>query len=107
MKVLRISSIVNEVIKTIFCLFIFFIGKILQHKKAQNMQKETNKTKVSEQKTAKATVFRVQNFIRVVKLFVLRVTLFSTQNVFFKNLKTLSLNRLEIVTITSFTILLL
>ena len=42
----------------------------------QNMQKATNKTKVSEKNPTKATVFCVQNFTRVVKLFVLHVTLF-------------------------------
>ena len=56
------SSIVNEVIKTILSQLTFFTKK----------SKPTNKTKLSEQETTKATIFRAQKLLRGRKLVILR-----------------------------------
>ena len=61
---LKCSTIVNEVIRTISSLFIFFfLQKIFQRTKTQIKQKSINRTKISKQKTTKATIFCVyKNF---------------------------------------------
>ena len=48
----------------------------------QNMQKATNKTKVSEKTTTKATVFCAQNVTKVVKLFVFTCDTFFPSKIF-------------------------
>ena len=55
----HVSSIVNEVIRTIR-----FLRKIFERTKMQIKQKPTNKTKTSKQKTTKATVFCAQKLLR-------------------------------------------
>ena len=69
--------------------FQFFLRTNFVRTKTQFKQKPTNKTKTSKQKTAKATVFRAQNILRGVKLFILHF-----------------LKKIKIVLITSFIILL-
>ena len=81
----HVSSVVNEIIKTIS----IFLRKNLELTKTQIKLKPTNKTKTSEQKATKATVFGAQKLLRGGKLFVL-----------------LFLKKIEIVLITSFTVLL-
>ena len=62
-SVTLINSIVNEVIRTISSLFIFFLRKDFKRTKTRHKQKPANKTKISKQKTAKATIFRMhKNF---------------------------------------------
>ena len=51
--------------------FKFFYEKFLQHKN-KKQKKKTNKTKINKQKTTQATMFGAQNFLRGVKLFILR-----------------------------------
>ena len=61
----HVSSIVNELVKTISSLFIiFFLRKNVKRTKTQIKQKPTNKIKTSEQKIAKATVFCAQKLLR-------------------------------------------
>ena len=55
----HVSSIVNEVIRTIR-----FLRKNFERTKTQIKQKRTNKTKTSEQKPTKATVFGAQKLLR-------------------------------------------
>ena len=69
--------------------FQFFCEKILSAQKRKSTQKPTNKTKTSKQKTTKATIFRAEKLLRGGKLFILRF-----------------LKKIEIVLITSFSILL-
>ena len=71
--------------------------KNLCNTKKQNKQKATNKTKISEQKTIKATIFRAQKLLRGRKLFTLH---------FFLNLESLP-KKINFVLITSFIIRLL
>ena len=62
-SVTLINSIVNEVIRTISSLFIFFLRKHFNRTKTRHKQKPTNKTKLSEQSATKATIFRAhKNF---------------------------------------------
>ena len=76
------------------CFFFFFYEKILNAQKCKSFKrtktqikpKSTNKTKISEQKTTMATIFRAQKLLREGKLFILRF-----------------LKKFEIVLITSFT----
>ena len=85
----QVSSIVNEVIRTILrLLFFFFYGNILNAQKRKSSQKKPNK-KTSAQKTIKATIFCVQKLLAGGKLFILR---------FFLNI--------EVVLVASFTLLL-
>ena len=57
------SSIANEVISSISSLLIIFLRKDFERTKTRHKQKPTNKTKLSEQKTTKATIFRAhKNF---------------------------------------------
>ena len=67
----------------------FFLRKDFERTKTQIKPRPTNKTKISKQKATKATRFCAQKLLRGEKLFILR---------FFK--------KIEIVLITSFTILL-
>ena len=90
----HISSIVFEVIKTILSLFTFFFYNTILSVKNAN-QTKTSKTKTSEQKTTKELTFCAQKLLRGEKLFILC----------FFYLKYL-LKKIEIVLITSFTILL-
>ena len=83
------SSMINEVIRTISDLLTFLLQKNIERTKMQIKPKTTNKTKISEQKT-KATGFCTQKPLRGGKLFIL-----------------LFLKKIEIVLITSFTIILL
>ena len=75
-----ISSIVNEVIKTI----LFFFTKNVKHTKTQIKPKPTNKTKISKQKTTKATIFCAKTSKRDKIVY---FAFFSTQNLFLKKLK--------------------
>ena len=86
------SSIVNEVIRTIS----IFFKKNFSNTKTRHKQKTTNKTKISEQKTAKATILRIQKLLRGPKIL---YSLFFL----FKSL----LQKIKIVFITTFTILLM
>ena len=71
------------------CLFIyFFLLKNFKRTKTQIKQKPTNKTKLSKQKTTKATIFRAEKLLRERELVIL-----------------LFLKKIEIVLITSLTIL--
>ena len=59
----NVSSIVNEVIGTISSLFIFVLRKNFNHTKTSHKRKPIDKTKLSKQKTTKATIFCVhKNF---------------------------------------------
>ena len=78
------------------CLFFFFLQKHFKHTKMQIKPKPTNKTKLSQQKTTKATIFHEQKLLRGGRLFILH---------FFFCPKSL-LKKIETVLITSFTILL-
>ena len=49
----------------------FFLRKNLERTKTQIKPKPTNKTKTSEQKTIKATIFRAEKLLRWGKMFVL------------------------------------
>ena len=69
--------------------FQFFLRKYFERTKTQIKPKPTNKTKTSEQKTTKGTIFNAQKLLRGRKLSILS---------FFK--------KIEIVLIASFTILL-
>ena len=66
----HVSSIVNEVAKTILSQFIFLYGKILNAQKRKS--KSTNKIKLSKQKATKATIFCAQKLLRGRKLVILR-----------------------------------
>ena len=50
---------------------LFFLRKKFKHTKSHNKPNQTNKTKIREQKTTKATIFRAQNLLRKGKLFIL------------------------------------
>ena len=67
----------------------FFLRKDFERTKTQIKPRPTNKTKISKQKATKAARFCAQNILRGEKLFILRF-----------------LKKIEIVLITSFTILL-
>ena len=97
----HVSSIVNEVIKVISSLL--FCTKIFKCPTTCHKQRPTNKTKTSEQKTTKATIFRVhKNFQGGRNCLFCALVLFARLRSFCKKI-----NRLEIVLITSFTILLM
>ena len=49
----------------------FFLRKNLERTKTQIKPKPTNKTKTSEQKTIKATIFRAEKLLRGGKMFIL------------------------------------
>ena len=51
---------------------VFFLRKNFKRTKTQIKSKRTNKTKLSEQKTTKATIFRAQKLLRGEKLVILR-----------------------------------
>ena len=71
------------------CLFIyFFLLKNFKRTKTQIKPKPTNKTKLSKQKTTKATIFRAEKLLRERKLVIL-----------------LFLKKIEIVLMASSTIL--
>lgn len=89
------SSIVNEAIRAISSLFIFFLREHFATQKTHK-KKPTNKTKISEKKTTKATIFARKNFIWEDNLFIWR---------FFFRLKFL-IKKFEIILIASFTRLL-
>ena len=55
-----VSSIVSEDIGQ----FQFFLRKHFERKKIRHKQNPTNKAKISEQKTTKATIFRAQKLLR-------------------------------------------
>ena len=62
---MKTSSIPSYIIllSTILSQFIFFLRKNFERTKTRHKQKRTNKTKLSEQKTTKATIFCVhKNF---------------------------------------------
>ena len=80
----HISSVVNKVIRKMT--FFFFLRINLERIKTQIEPKPTNKIKLSEQRTTKATFFRAEKPLRERKLFILRF-----------------LKRTEIVLITSYT----
>ena len=80
----------------------FFLGKDFKRTKTQIKPKSTNKTKISEHWTTKTTIFRAQKLLRRWKSFVLRFDTFCTLKIF----QWKKINRLEIISITSFTILL-
>ena len=82
----HISSVVNKVIRKMTFFFFFFLQKNLERIKTQIEPKPTNKIKLSEQRTTKATFFRAEKLLRGGKLFILRF-----------------LKRTEIVLITSYT----
>ena len=84
----HVSSTVNEVIKTILSQF-FFLRKNFKRTKTQIKSKPTNKTKLSKQKTTKATSFCAQKLLTGGKLVILHF-----------------LKKIEIVLMTSFTIIL-
>ena len=69
----HVSSIVNEFIKTILSQFILFLRKNFKRTKTQIKLSPTNKTKLSEQKKTKATIFCVQQLLRGGKLVILRL----------------------------------
>ena len=79
----HISSVVNKVIRK---MTFFFLRINLERIKTQIEPKPTNKIKLSEQRTTKATFFRAEKPLRERKLFILRF-----------------LKRTEIVLITSYT----
>ena len=64
------SSIINKAIRAILSLliFFFFLRKDFECTKTRHKQKLTNKTKLSKQKTTKATIFRVQKGSERVKV---------------------------------------
>ena len=64
LKGAHVSSIVNDVIKTISDLLICFLQKNVEHEKTQIKPKPTNKTKISKQKMTKATSLHAQNLLR-------------------------------------------
>ena len=64
-----VSSIVNEVIRTILDLLNFFYEKKIT--KTQIKPKQTSKTKISEHETTKATAFCTRKLLRGGKLFIL------------------------------------
>ena len=74
------SSIVYEVIRTNSCLFIFFLRK--DFKRTKTRQKQTNKTKLSEQKTTKATIFRRRKTSKSVKIVCLHFGAFLAFKIF-------------------------
>ena len=53
-----------------FQMCLFFLQKNFERTKTQIGGKPTNKTKLSEQKTTKATIFHAQKLLRRGKLFV-------------------------------------
>ena len=79
---------------------LFFLRKDFWCTKAQIEPKPTNKRKLSEQKTTKAKIFLAQKLLRGENHLFCVLVLFCAQNLFVKK-------RLEIVLITSFTILLI
>ena len=99
------SSIVNEVIKTISNQFIFFHEKFLSVQKHVTSKNELTNQKINEQKTTKATILLcAQKLLRGWKIFVCVLGLFVRSKFFCK--KKTKKNKLEIVLITSFAILL-
>ena len=75
----KYSSIVNEFIRTFF-----FLRKSFERTKTQINQKPIYKTKASEQKTIKATIFRAEKLLRGGKLFILRFGAFLRPKLFRK-----------------------
>ena len=68
--------------------FKFFKRKNLKRTKTQIKPKRTNKTKLSEQKTTKATTFGAQKVLRGRKLFILRFcAVLYAHNLFVKKFK--------------------
>ena len=86
-----ISSIVNVV----FVKISFFFARNFCNTKTRHKQKPASKTKVSEQKTTKATILCAQKLYKSEKIIYFAVFLFK-----------ISCKKIEIVSITSFTILL-
>ena len=68
----RVSSIVKWGYKDNFKPVYFFLRKNFKRTKTQIMPKPTNKIKLSEQKTTKATIRFAEKLLRGGKLFVLR-----------------------------------
>ena len=89
------SSIENEVIRKILDLFIFFYKKMLNVQKGESNQNQLIKQNWANTKQQRQQFFRAQKLLRGGKLFILR----------FFYLKSL-LKKIEIVLITSFTMLL-
>ena len=71
LRVVHISSIVNEVIRIMSTQFLF-LQKNLELTKPQIKPKPTNRTKISQQKITKATIFCAQKLLKGRKSFVLR-----------------------------------
>ena len=63
LRVVHISSIVNEVIRIMSTQFLF-LQKNLELTKTQIKPKPTKKTKISQQKITKATIFCAQKLLR-------------------------------------------
>ena len=63
-------------------LFFFFLRKNFKRTKTQIKPKSTNETKISEQKTTKATIFLAQKILRERKLFVLSFSTFFKLKIF-------------------------
>ena len=97
------SSIVNEVVRTISSLSLFFLRKYFECTKTRHKQKPTNKTKTSKHRRTKTTIFTDTKTSKRVKIVCFALWyIFCVQNIFVKKI-----NRLEIVLITSFTMLLM
>ena len=84
-----ISIIVNEVIETVSFLF----ARNFWNAKTRHKQKPASKTKASEQKTTKATILCAQKHYKSEKIIYFAGFLFK-----------ISCKKIEIVSITSFTI---
>ena len=69
----HISSVVNKVIRKM-TFFFFLLRKNLERIKTQIEPKPTNKIKLSEQRTTKATFFRAEKLLRGGKLRFLKRT---------------------------------
>ena len=91
LRVVYISSIVNEVIETIS----FFFARNFCNTKTRHKQKPASKTKASKQKTTKATILCTQKLYKREEIIYFAVFLFK-----------ISCKKIEILSITSFTILL-
>ena len=106
LKWVIVSSIVNEAINTISSRIIFFLRKDFERTKTQINQHQPTKTKISKQKTTKATVFCThktveegRNRSKRVEIMFWVLVLFVRSKSFHKK------NWLEIVLIASYTIL--
>ena len=101
---LHVSSRVNEVIRTIFHLFIF-LRKILQQKNAKQA-KQLTKQKQANTKQQKQQFFRIQKLQKREKLFVLLVAFYLFCDFYVAKYFLKKVNRWTIVLITLFIMLL-